>query len=74
MTVKLAALQRRADELEERENKLTERERNFKATVRKEAQSIIDRERTATATLEQLENQRKQNERANKILIQINES
>ena len=60
MTVKLAALQRRADELEERENELKERERNFKREVRKEAESLLERQKNATATLKQFENAQKQ--------------
>lgn len=62
LTIQLAALQNRADELEERENKLKERELNFKREVRKEAESLLERQKNATATLEQLENNKINNQ------------
>lgn len=55
MTVKLAALQNRADELEAKELELKERERNFKREVRKEAESLLERQKNATATLSDMQ-------------------
>ena len=60
MTVRIAALQNRADELEERENELEERKRNFNMEVQKAAESILNRQKQATATFEEFQKKQKQ--------------
>ena len=63
MVIQNAALQNRADELEEAKNELEERKRNFNAEVRKAAEKMLERQRNATATFEEFENKEKQAKR-----------
>ena len=63
MVIQNAALQNRADALEEAENELEERKRNFNAEVRKAAEKMLERQRNATATFEELQKKQKQAER-----------
>lgn len=44
--------------VKQRENELAEQNKNFKAEVFKEAKSIVEREKQATATLEEFEKQK----------------
>lgn len=67
MVIQNAALQNRADALEEAENELEERKRNFNAEVRKAAEKMLEREKAATATLKQLESNEKINNQLSKL-------
>lgn len=46
----------------QRENELADKQQNFKREVQKAAESMLEREKQATATLKQFENARKQAE------------
>lgn len=58
MVIQNAALQRRADELEESERKLEERKQNFNAEVRKAAEKLLDRQKQAASMDDEFQKKR----------------